>query len=510
MKILSRTTYLNLSSNELIQHALKNGEGKLSATGALAVTTGRTGRSPNDRFIVKDATTADQVHWGSVNQPIGQSTFDQLWNKANIYLSKRTVYVSNLQVGADENYFLPVQVVTEFAWHNLFVCNLFIRPNGDYARGKPVWTILSVPGLKTNPHLDKVNSDGAVIINISQRCILLLGMEYAGEMKKAMFTVMNYLLPSCDVLPMHCAANAGKLGDVALFFGLSGTGKTTLSADPTRFLIGDDEHGWSETGVFNFEGGCYAKCIGLSLEREPMIWKAIRHGAIMENVVLRSDGRPDYNDDRLTQNTRAAYPREHIFLRVKANCGGPPNAVIFLTCDLYGVLPPVALLTKEQAVYYFLSGYTAVIGNTEVGSTVTPTFSTCFGAPFFPRPPTVYAELLIKRIEETQCSVYLVNTGWMGGAYGEGGSRLSIHTTRSIVNHILMGKLRNQFTENLKGFNLAIPKTIPGVENTNPRHAWKDVKSYDFQALKLIKQFQSNFLKFQVTETIRKAGPMIE
>lgn len=515
-QIASRTVYTDLSVDELIQHALKNGEGKLSLTGALAVTTGqRTGRSPKDRFIVKDAETADQIQWGNVNQPIEQVIFEQLWDRANAYCSNCPMYVSHLQVGADENYFLPVQVITELAWHNLFACDLFIRPtDGNYTRGKPKWIILSVPRLKTDPVRDKVNSDGAVIINLSQRRVLLVGMSYAGEIKKAMFTVLNYILPPHDILPMHCAANSGKSGDVALFFGLSGTGKTTLSADPNRFLIGDDEHGWSRTGVFNFEGGCYAKCIGLSKEREPMIWEAIRYGAIMENVVLQADGRPDYGDASLTQNTRAAYPREHVSLRVEGNRGGSPDAVIFLTCDLYGVLPPVALLTKEQAAYYFLSGYTALVGSTEVGSgkDIAPTFSTCFGAPFFPRPSMVYAELLVKRIEETKCQVYLVNTGWTGGAYGAGGVRFSIPTTRAIIDAILTGKLRNQPTENLKGFNLAMPKSVPAMESKvlNPRKAWTDAKAYDINALILMEKFRENFVKLQVKDVIREAGPVIE
>lgn len=514
-QIVSRTVYTDLAIDELIQHALKKGEGTLSLTGALAVRTGkRTGRSPQDRFIVKDLETEDQVQWGDVNQPIVQVVFDQLWNRATAYISKRSMYVSHLQVGADENYCIPVQVITELAWHNLFACELFIRPDRDYFKGKPKWILLSVPGLTTDPKRDKVNSDAAVIINFSQRRVLLVGMAYAGEMKKAMFTVLNYLLPPQDVFPMHCAANTGKSGDVALFFGLSGTGKTTLSADPNRFLIGDDEHGWSRTGVFNFEGGCYAKCIDLSLEREPIIWESIRYGAIMENVVLQADGQPDYKDASLTQNTRAAYPREHILFRVKENRGRPPDAVIFLTCDLYGVLPPVSLLTKEQAAYYFLSGYTALVGSTEVGSVkgIVPTFSTCFGAPFFPRPPAVYAKLLMKRIKETQCQVYLVNTGWMGGAYGEGGVRFRIPITRSIIDAILTRKLINQPTENLKGFNLAIPQSVPGLENKvlNPRKAWTDLKAYDIKAFSLIEKFQENFVKFQVTEAIREAGPIIE
>ena len=514
--ITTRVTYTDLSTDELIQHALKNGEGVLSATGALAVNTGkRTGRSPKDRFIVKDEQTADEIIWGNINQPIKQHFFDTLWERTLNYLSKRVVYISNLQVGADDNYFLPLKVITELAWHNLFARNLFIRPIGcsigDYTNKKSLWVILSAPGLKIHSERDGVNSDGAVIINFSQRRVLLIGMLYAGEMKKAMFSVLNYLLPPHGVLPMHCAANTGSSGDVALFFGLSGTGKTTLSADPNRYLIGDDEHGWNTAGIFNFEGGCYAKCINLSKEREPIIWNAIRHGAIVENVVLDNNGIPDYADWQLTQNSRAAYPREHISLRVENNKGKPPSAVLFLICDLYGVLPPVALLTKEQAAYYFLSGYTALVGSTEVNSIddVTSIFSACFGAPFFPRSPVVYAELLMRRVEETDCQVYLVNTGWSGGAYKDDGVRFSIPTTRAIVNVILSGKLKDEPTEVLNGFNLAIPKSVFGIDDhlLNPRKTWKNVSKYNTQAKLLIQKFRENFEKFKVPVAIREAGP---
>jgi phosphoenolpyruvate carboxykinase (ATP) len=513
-QIASSIIYSDLSTKELMEHILRNKEGVLSTTGAIAVTTGkRTGRSPKDRFIVKDSETEKNVHWGPINHPISPEAFDALWNRARDYLADRPVYVSHLQVAADEKFFLPLKVITELAWHNLFAHNLFIRPNGDYAQGKTPWTVLSAPGLMTDPQRDGVNSDGTVIINFTAKKVLLVGMLYAGEMKKAMFTVLNYLLPPQDVLPMHCAANVGKAGDVALFFGLSGTGKTTLSADPERYLIGDDEHGWSKTSVFNFEGGCYAKCIDLSKEREPVIWDAIRDGAIMENVVLKANGEPDYKDARHTQNTRAAYPREYIPMRVEKNSAGNPKAVIFLACDLFGVFPPIALLTKEQAAYYFLSGYTALVGSTEIGSAkaISSTFSTGFGAAFLPRPATVYAQLLMKRIEETNCQVYLVNTGWTGGAFGQGGERFSIPVTRSVITAILSDNLRGKPTEILPGFNVAIPKSVHGVDSKllNPRNTWQDKNAYDQQARILIDKFRENFVKFDVPAEIRQAGPEI-
>ncbi len=504
--------HLDLSVAELVEHALANGEAVLAANGALRATTGKyTGRSPRDKFIVRHSDNPLDVAWGKVNQPLDPSHFAQLHRKVEHYLAERSHYVTDGFAGADPRHRIAVRVVSEYAWHSLFIRQLLLRPSasGDPTGTKP-FTILVAPGVHADPAVDGTNSDTFIALDFKQRIALIGGTEYAGEMKKSVFTILNGELPGRGVLPMHCSANVGEQGDVALFFGLSGTGKTTLSADPSRRLIGDDEHGWSDAGVFNFEGGCYAKCIGLDREREPQIWDAIRFGSVLENVVLDDATRqPDYTAQTLTENTRAAYPVDYIPGAVQAGMGGHPSTILFLTADATGVLPPVSRLTEAQAMYHFLAGYTSKLAGTERGvEEPQPTFSTCFGEPFLPLSPMAYARMLGERIRRHEARVYLVNTGWSGGSYGEG-SRIALRHTRAIVQAAIDGSLERQTFANHPVFGLAMPTACPGVpqEILDPRGTWRDPLRYDEMARRLARQFVENQSRFDLDPEVLAAAP---
>jgi phosphoenolpyruvate carboxykinase (ATP) len=502
----------NLFPAPLVEAALRRGEAELAASGSLVAGTGkRTGRSPKDKFTIKDALTENRIAWGSANQPFPPDKFDALYERVLDHLKGKELFVQDLFCGADPQYTLPIQVINEYAWHSLFVRQLFIRPTAEELKThKPEFTIVSAPSFKADPKRDGTNGEVFVLVNFSKKVALIGGTEYAGEMKKAIFGVMNFVLPERNVFPMHCSANVGADGVTALFFGLSGTGKTTLSADPGRRLIGDDEHGWSATDVFNFEGGCYAKCIRLSRETEPEIYNAIRFGSVLENVVLDPVTRiPDYDDESKTENTRAAYPMEFIDNAMVPGVGRHPKNVVFLTADAFGVLPPVSKLTPEQAMYHFMSGYTAKVAGTEAGITEPQaTFSTCFGAPFMPRAPKVYAEMLGQRLREHKAQCWLVNTGWQGGPYGVG-KRMSLPYTRAMVNALVDGKLAAVEFEIEPSFGLSIPKSCPGVppELLNPRNSWKDKAAYDKLAADLSARFAKNFEQFDAPPEVKAAAP---
>lgn len=494
--------HVQLSVPQLVEAATSRGEAVLTREGAVKAETGKyTGRSPKDKYIVDEAISKDIVDWGSVNRPISSEIFENLYAKVLKHLKQKdALYVFKGFAGADHESRLAIQTINEFAWHNLFAHQLFIRPNAEeLAAHEAEFTVVYAPTFHADPAVDGTDSETFIIVSMEKKIILIGGTEYAGEMKKSIFSIMNHILPEKGILPMHCSANVGADGDVTLFFGLSGTGKTTLSADEDRKLIGDDEHGWSDNGVFNIEGGCYAKTINLSRENEPQIYDAIRFGSVLENVVVDPETRiPDYNDGSLTENTRAAYPIQAIDNIVDPSVAGHPKTIVFLTADAFGVLPPISRLTKEQAMYHFLSGYTSKLAGTERGITSPEaTFSTCFGSPFLPLHATVYAEMLGQKIDEHDVQVFLVNTGWTGGEYGVG-RRMKLSYTRTMVRAAIKGELNNVPTEQEAVFGFEIPTQVPGVptEVLNPRNAWADKAAYDKKAQQLSQEFQENFKKF--------------
>ncbi len=508
----------NLSPEELTQKTLELGQGELNDTGALCVSTGKfTGRSPKDKFTVKDAITEHSVDWGDVNIPFSPEAFDKLYDKVAAYLGGKEVWIRDAYACADPKYRLNIRVVNETPWANLFCNDLFLRPTAqEIETQNPDWVILQAPSFLADPAVDGTRQGNFTIVNFTRKIILIGGSAYTGEMKKGIFGVLNFVLPhDHKVLSMHCSANEGKDGDVALFFGLSGTGKTTLSADPHRALIGDDEHGWADGSVFNFEGGCYAKCIDLSAEKEPQIFNAIKPNALLENIKFFPGTKTvDYADGSITENTRAAYPIYHIDNAKEPSYAGDPKNIFFLTCDAFGILPPISKLTKGQAMYHFISGYTAKVAGTEVGVTEPQTtFSACFGRVFLPLHPTKYAELLGKKLEEhSDVNVWLINTGWSGGAYGTG-SRMSLKHTRAMITAAMNGDLKNVAFEAHPTFGVLVPQAVPGVpaEVLNPRDTWTDKEAYDKKANELAQLFVKNFEKYadQANDEIRAAAPKV-
>ena len=509
----TETVRYNFAEAELYEEALARGEAVRTAHGALRALTGQhTGRSAKDKFVVRDATTADRIWWDN-NKPLSPEHFAVLHADMLAHAAGLDLYVQDLVGGADAANALPTRVVTELAWHSLFIRNLLIRPKREsLASFVPKLTIVDLPSFKADPARHGCRSETVIACDLTNGLVLIGGTSYAGEMKKSVFTVLNYLLPQKGVMPMHCSANVGAAGDAAVFFGLSGTGKTTLSADPNRTLIGDDEHGWGENGIFNFEGGCYAKTIRLSAEAEPEIYATTqRFGTVLENVVLDANGVPDFDDGSLTENTRCAYPLHFIPNASETGEAGHPKTIIMLTADAFGVLPPIARLTPDQAMYHFLSGYTAKVAGTEKGVTEPEaTFSTCFGAPFMPRHPTEYGNLLKDLIARHGVTCWLVNTGWTGGAYGEG-RRMPIKATRALLAAALDGSLNAALFRRDDNFGFEVPVCVPGVDTKilDPRSTWPNGQAYDRQATKLVDMFVANFAKFEghVDGTIRDAAP---
>ncbi len=511
--------YWNLTPADLVEETLLRGEGMLTDNGALAIETGEfTGRSPKDKFLVKDAITKDTVWWGDVNIPFEADKFDKLYDRVTAYLAGKDVYVRDAYACADPRYRLNIRVVTEFPWSNLFANNLFLRPTTDEIMNfAPDWHIVCAPGFRANPAIDGTRQHNFAILNLTRKVILIGGTGYTGEIKKGIFTLLNYILPQeKGVLSMHCSANVGKNNDTAIFFGLSGTGKTTLSADPNRGLIGDDEHGWADDSVFNFEGGCYAKCIDLTAEKEPEIWNAIKFGSLVENIDFKEGTRTvDYSSTSKTENTRVAYPINHIHNAVEPSIASAPKNIFFLTADAFGVLPPISKLTTEQAMYHFISGYTAKVAGTEMGITEPQTtFSACFGKAFLPLHPGKYAELLGKKLKANpDINVWLVNTGWTGGSYGVG-SRIKLAYTRALITAALEGNLNGVEYGETPFFKLRFPKSCPGVpaEILEPRNTWKDKDAFSETASKLAGQFVKNFEQYAsgVTKDILDAAPRLE